>query len=302
MKKWNQTLPASLLIALFGLSFGAIAKEPVEKEDIRWYQVEVILFTQNNEAALSEEDWDPDSYVDFPEEVQELYLGETNLNELPVEPVPFSTVLESEMSLNGIYRKLSRSSQTEPVIHLSWIQPTRKKSPLDNVHIYPGAGATPYIEESPNESSPQELPSENATPSLEIETQESTAYEPGLGFDGLLSLKRGHYLHLNIDMGFQERVISNTPQSTFNDDDFYSEAIETASYSSYRMKQKRRIRSGEIHYFDHPRFGLIAQVTPIELPEPEIIIEESVKPLELPIPVDNKSKRTSTPLNPVEKN
>jgi hypothetical protein len=293
MKKWNQALPTSLLIALFGLSFGANAKEPLKEEDIRWYQVEIILFTQNDEASLSEENWDPESHVEFPQEVQELYLGETSLKELTVEPTPFSTVLGSETSLNGIYRKLSRSSQTEPAIHLSWIQPTRKESPLDNVHIYPGAGAMPYIEESPTESAPL---------SATIETQESTAYDPGLGFDGLISLKRGHYLHLNIDMGLQERIINSTSQSAFNDDGFYSETAEMPSYSSYRMKQKRRIRSGEIHYFDHPRFGLIAQVTPIELPEPEIIIEEPIKPLKLPIPVDNKSKRTSTQLNPAKKN
>ncbi|GEM_PF-2710620 len=293
MKEWNRVLPSSLLIVLFSLSTGAAAKEPEPEEDLRWYQVEVILFTQNDGASLSEENWSHENGVEFPQEVQELYLGETSLKELPVEPIPFSTILENEASLNGIFRKFSRSAQTEPAIHLSWIQPTKKESPLDNVHIYPGAGATPYI---------KELPSESTLPIPETENQESTVYEPGLGFDGLISLKRGHYLHLNIDMGFQERTVSSSSEAIFNDDAFYSEAVEVPSYSSYRMKQKRRIRSGEIHYFDHPRFGLIAQVTPIELPEPEVIIEEPVKPLELPIPVDNKSKRTSTSLNPVEKN
>jgi hypothetical protein len=30
----------------------------------------------------------------------------------------------------------------------------------------------------------------------------------------------------------------------------------------YRLDETRRMRSGELHYFDNPRFGVIARVTP----------------------------------------
>ncbi|NNG11631.1 MAG: hypothetical protein HKM88_00120 [Halobacteria archaeon] len=30
----------------------------------------------------------------------------------------------------------------------------------------------------------------------------------------------------------------------------------------FELNEKRRIRSGELHYFDHPRFGMIARITP----------------------------------------
>ena len=30
------------------------------------------------------------------------------------------------------------------------------------------------------------------------------------------------------------------------------------------------MRSGELHYFDHPRFGIIALVTPYEIPVVEV--------------------------------
>ena len=30
----------------------------------------------------------------------------------------------------------------------------------------------------------------------------------------------------------------------------------------YRLQQSRRMRSGELHYIDHPRFGILAQITP----------------------------------------
>ena len=35
----------------------------------------------------------------------------------------------------------------------------------------------------------------------------------------------------------------------------------------HELRENRRIRSGELHYFDHPRFGMIAQVTPYSVPE-----------------------------------
>jgi len=33
---------------------------------------------------------------------------------------------------------------------------------------------------------------------------------------------------------------------------------------AYRIDESRRIRSSEIHYFDHPKFGVLVQVTPKE--------------------------------------
>nr|WP_269808628.1 CsiV family protein [Enterovibrio nigricans] len=35
----------------------------------------------------------------------------------------------------------------------------------------------------------------------------------------------------------------------------------------YAFKQKRRMRSGEVHYLDHPLMGLIIQVTRVEKDE-----------------------------------
>ncbi|MEM7219119.1 MAG: CsiV family protein [Pseudomonadota bacterium] len=35
----------------------------------------------------------------------------------------------------------------------------------------------------------------------------------------------------------------------------------------YRMNQSRRVRSGELHYIDHPAFGILVQVTPVAIPQ-----------------------------------
>jgi hypothetical protein len=36
---------------------------------------------------------------------------------------------------------------------------------------------------------------------------------------------------------------------------------------SYRIHEKRRIKSGELNYYDHPAFGIVLLVTPVETPQ-----------------------------------
>lgn len=60
---------------------------------------------------------------------------------------------------------------------------------------------------------------------------------------GSIKVIRERYLHLDIDLTL------------------------SSSGSLYRLDEMRRIRSGELHYFDNPHFGVIAKVTPYDLGE-----------------------------------
>lgn len=60
------------------------------------------------------------------------------------------------------------------------------------------------------------------------------------GLDGRVALSRGRYLHLTLDMALQV----------------------PGEDARYVIKKTRRMRSGERHYIDHPRFGIVALVTP----------------------------------------
>ena len=65
--------------------------------------------------------------------------------------------------------------------------------------------------------------------------------DPSTGVIGQLALSRGRYLHLTLDLVF------TPPQE---------------GGQRYVLRQTRRMRSNERHYFDHPKFGVIAIVTP----------------------------------------
>jgi hypothetical protein len=61
------------------------------------------------------------------------------------------------------------------------------------------------------------------------------------GVTGRAALARGRYLHLTLDLSLQL----------------------PGEDTRYVLKQTRRMRSTEIHYIDHPRFGVVAVVTPV---------------------------------------
>ncbi len=63
----------------------------------------------------------------------------------------------------------------------------------------------------------------------------------GIKLSGQASLARGRYLHLLLDLTYQ------APDG-----------------QRYLLREERRMRSKEKHYFDHPYFGVIALVTPKE--------------------------------------
>jgi hypothetical protein len=80
---------------------------------------------------------------------------------------------------------------------------------------------------------------------------------------GSIRLVRERFLHLDVD------IVASPPQTAR-----FTTAPDSAMNPSapvYRLSEARRVRSGELHYFDHPYLGLIARVvpyTPPELPVP----------------------------------
>ena len=73
--------------------------------------------------------------------------------------------------------------------------------------------------------------------------------------EGTITLVRERFLHLAVDLVLQ---------------------------STYVLDEKRRVRSGELHYFDHPMFGVIAQVNPYKAPATDSPVDAPVPPAAVP--------------------
>ena len=72
--------------------------------------------------------------------------------------------------------------------------------------------------------------------------------------DGLVRVAVERYLHLDLNLRLHLPEI-NTQEATMD-----------YGVPDIRLKEQRRMRSKELHYFDHPRFGVIALITPYEPP------------------------------------
>ena len=82
--------------------------------------------------------------------------------------------------------------------------------------------------------------------------------------EGIIKLVRERFLHLDVDVQLmsaaqgREVLYSDSPNSQ----------------PVFELIETRRIKSNVLHYFDHPRFGMIAKVTPYIPPEADITSEE----------------------------
>jgi len=70
--------------------------------------------------------------------------------------------------------------------------------------------------------------------------------------EGIVRLVRERFLHLDVDLQLMEAVRGSKA--------LYSDA--PGNEPAFELVESRRIRSNILHYFDHPRFGMIAKVTP----------------------------------------
>jgi len=67
--------------------------------------------------------------------------------------------------------------------------------------------------------------------------------------EGTLVVTLGRYLHVATRLWYR-------PDQTAAQTDGYEE-----------MREQRRMRSGELHYFDHPKFGMLMRIDPVTMPE-----------------------------------
>lgn len=65
---------------------------------------------------------------------------------------------------------------------------------------------------------------------------------------GTASIYLTRFLHLKLDLEFADRAAAATSPETL----------------VYRLSERRKMRSTELHFFDHPRFGALALITPWE--------------------------------------
>ncbi len=153
---------------------------------------------------------------------------------------PFLSLGRQYHRLDGVLRVLKLSREYRPRLHIAWQQPSSDSRGALAVHL------------------------ENTLFEKEVkrgpDVAEAMYIPPEVLYDGFIRLRGSHFLYLDVDMAY-------FPPSFENEDAVLGAQGEGEDVFHYqqadyvRMRETRRIRLDEIHYFDHPVFGLIIQVS-----------------------------------------
>lgn len=239
----------------------------VHKE--KWYQVEVLVFARS--ASWSREYWRLDrSPMLAP--ANAIHPAEENVL-LPEHAGPMThdaaaygawdLVSSERLILGDMLRRMEESGDYRVLYHGGWVQPVREREKAMPIYLQGGneiplatasdaARAMSDIEAGlpPLEPVPAPLPD----PDLEtIDAPFGTGYvAPGTQpeFQGMLRLHLARYLHVEPELWFT---------STSAEGQRFWVSID----------QNRRMRSDELHYLDHPLFGMLLRLTPHKTPEQE---------------------------------
>jgi len=211
-----------------------------------WYQVEVIVF-DNLYPDSDGELWYKIPGLPDRDGSQELLFGNPGAENIDSETkddnsgalIPYKLLPKDKYRMGGIYRVLRLSEKYRPLIHTSWQQPGVARA--RPVHIEKLDGAIPETE-------------------LSDVNEPDFLIPPKAIVDGIIRVRGGHFLHVDVDLAYFLDSIS-IPGLSPHRDTVANDMLVNQNAEYVRLNETRKIRLNELHYFDHPMFGLILQVS-----------------------------------------
>ena len=85
--------------------------------------------------------------------------------------------------------------------------------------------------------------------------------------EGFLKVEVDFYLHITADINVMNMSLAQLATQQLLPVDAEQDAIQLKTIN---LKQDRRVRSKEIHYFDHPYMGMIIRILPYKKPIEEV--------------------------------
>lgn len=189
--------------------------------------------------------------------------GETEPATAQDTPPAWTHLATEERQLTAMAQSLARARAYALIAHLAWRQIVLDH---DRAEAWDIGELLPRPSHAPANPAP-------LTASAIAARSEGMPSSGHQDLQGTLRVSVARYLHLEADLRYDDA----TQYAPEVDDDRDGSAIIHYEKPIYRLQERRRMRSEELHYFDHPRFSMLALIRPYTPPEPE--------PLESPLPV-----------------
>jgi hypothetical protein len=125
-----------------------------------------------------------------------------------------------------------------PILHTGWRFEGKSKSQSPSIYLIAGEHIKKDTNNIPSYSNPDFISLLNAKPEFFNDLDQPTV---NWELAGLFKIHLRHYLYITADFDISQKLKSGD--------------IESARFSQFR-----RVISEEIHYFDHPRMGMIVQI------------------------------------------
>ncbi len=264
---WRNSI-LCLILLLPALPAWSAAKN----DDVYWYRVEVVVFARTSTAALENEFWpeDPGSFdignvVELiPEDGDARLTGDLRVpggggggRGAAARADAFQILNGKDYDLNPKVYALRKNSGYRVLLHTAWNQPAFDAETKRAVYLHdrlplPFAGAERVSEDSADGPNNYSL-------------------------YGTLRVYVSRFLHVDLDLIYRipqqvtyyekiDQMKSSIFQSV-EDTKFTtsSEPVVTVAQRGYRLKESRRIKSKELHYFDHPLYGVLLLTTPLDV-------------------------------------
>ncbi|WP_285164936.1 peptidoglycan binding protein CsiV [Shewanella goraebulensis] len=200
---------------------------------------------------------------------------------------------ESQSEFADIIKTVRREKDVRSLLHLTWQQDMQSRNRAKPIRIFAGKdfseeydyAGNPVAEEIEDEFTTFDFSSSFG--SFVDEPQTKPVWE----LDGNINIYLSHYLFIETNLALRKPIKKQT-----NTNDYYQystegndETVMSPFLQSIPMVQNRRVRSGEVHYFDHPNMGIIMQIRKMEQPT-------TTKPADLVIEDDSLIELNAEPV------
>lgn len=270
-----------ILTSLFCLAF---ILHPSAHAQTRWYQVEVIIFDYLRpnldgelwfeNPGLPSRDLSIELISDIPDPIDSIEAIKTKESSTEEQEgddvedlVPYLSLSEDEFRLKADYRRLERSPNYRPLMHVAWQQEGLALSQVRKIHL---EKLTEESEPKTKEEIPEpglETETENGIENeeiLDVPVAEEIYIAPEMIIDGFVRLQLRNFLHLDIDFSYFPEDIQKILRTQSN---VNTEKMVNKDVDYVRLTENRKISLNELNYFDHPLFGILVQVSRRTVPE-----------------------------------
>lgn len=237
----------------------------------RQFDIEVIIFKRAVDAEQTSESW-PNRLPAIDIERAGSFADASFRASKGVEMLPYS-----EYQLNGEVQKLNQHAGFQVLMHKAWRQGDQGRFGAPTFHVQAGRDYSSQF------NADGSMRGNNASQVIEGVTEESIP-KPLYELDGKLQIYVEHYLYADVEIDLKHPSVRNVTLQEREPEFSEAAASENTTVAtdsvtqvglmeeisptivkqeflkSYRLDQKRRMRSTETHYLDHPLMGMIIQV------------------------------------------